>query len=679
MTGTQHTVDKSSPDARWWWTLAAIVAVAAWVRLCNLGSFSLALDEVFTMGRAVLPLGDLITAGANDPENMPLYLFITKLSLWLGLTDPWIRLFPVAAGLASIVIWALWTRAHFGPSVGLLLGGMLAISTFHIRYSQELRAYPYLLLITGATMIVGDLIRQRPTLVHTAILSILVGLGCFSHHSFLLIFIPLIGIVIFDRDAMPETETASPIAVRRSLIGGLVLGMIPYLGWLAHIATRLQHRVSRGATHWTLELVEERWQFLTVAANEGEPLGWLAVVLAVLGVIGVTIALRDPAGRVTLLPAVAGIFLMEGTLVALNRWSKGRYETTLWPFVMILVALGVYRMLLRLGPKALRFLVIAILAVAMLFAVDAYHRTGRPHWDRMAEAVRVARRPGEPVLAENHWSTECVEHYYAPGVTTLGRDPAALRAELHSVPSALVVAPLRNRPPDLRKLTRRGSLIATIPDTGWLYRLRPDLIGPAGPPESLVWPQPAAELPPGDLERPVDGCWPVIGHAGETPERTTDRLIIDFEPSSRSGLRSGWSDPKPHPSGGSFSWVVSREATVEIRRSETSAADLVIDLWPVRSLVDSQRIRVIVNGHILGDAPLQPGWQRLAFRAQESSWLHGPNLVVLQFWTMADALLGLGDVREIPERAAGVQRIEVHPRSTKGHSPASSLIVGPPG
>jgi len=82
----------------WWGALTAILAVATFVRICNLGTFSLDLDEVLTMTRAGLPFPEMIAACAQDPDNVPLYLVLTSLSLASGLAEPWFRLPPIAAG-----------------------------------------------------------------------------------------------------------------------------------------------------------------------------------------------------------------------------------------------------------------------------------------------------------------------------------------------------------------------------------------------------------------------------------------------------------------------------------------------------------------------------------------------------------------------------------------------------
>ena len=209
------TSPQPSTPTRWWVALAAIVAGGAIVRLCNLGTFSLALDEVFTMSRAVLPFPEMIAACAADADNVPLYLLVTSSSLRLGLTDPWLRLVPIAAGLASIVVWAWWTRRLLGPEVSLLAAGFMALSTFHIRYSQELRAYPHLLLIAGLAMLAVDRLRRRADPPSALLLASLVGLGWYTHFSFGMLLAPILGLSLV---RIPDQSPADGASYRQ--VGG---------------------------------------------------------------------------------------------------------------------------------------------------------------------------------------------------------------------------------------------------------------------------------------------------------------------------------------------------------------------------------------------------------------------------------------------------------------------------
>ena len=129
---------------RWRPTLWAVVATAFFVRLWNLGTFSPWLDEFVTLRFARLPFSRLLRACAGDAENVPLYAIVTHLGTRTGLADPWIRMPFILFGTAGIAALMLWVRKRLGPTAALAAGVMAALAPFHVRYSQEMRAYPLL-------------------------------------------------------------------------------------------------------------------------------------------------------------------------------------------------------------------------------------------------------------------------------------------------------------------------------------------------------------------------------------------------------------------------------------------------------------------------------------------------------------------------------------------------------
>ncbi len=191
---------------------------------------------------------------------------ITYCSLRLGLVDPWLRLVPIAAGLASIVVWSWWARRHFGSTAGLLLAGFMALSTFHVRYSQELRTYPYLILATGLAMLAGDRLRRRPSASSAAALAIAVALGWYLHFSFALLLAPLVGLVLLGTDPAAAPEPALRRRTTAWLVVALTAGTAAFLPWFLSVHETLGGRLSRGPSDWGLELIARRWQFFTVAA-----------------------------------------------------------------------------------------------------------------------------------------------------------------------------------------------------------------------------------------------------------------------------------------------------------------------------------------------------------------------------------------------------------------------------
>jgi len=632
------------------------VAAAAILRLCNLGTFSLGLDEGFTMTRAVRPFSEMIEACKAAADTPPLYLVIAYCSHRLGLVDPWLRLVPIAAGLASIVVWSWWARRHFGCTASLLLAGFMALSTYHVRYSQELRAYPYLILLTGVLMLAGDRLRTRPGPRSAAALAVLVALGWYLHFSFGLILAPLVGLVLLGPAATTAPDPAHPTRSAAWLAVALAAGTAAFLPWFLWVRETLAGRLSRGANDWDLEVLGRRWQFLTVAAAEGEGLDWLGAALAVVAAVGVVVALRHRFARAVLLSAVAAVLVSEALMVAVNRWSQGRYNAAVWPLVAILVALGLERLLGRLGWRWLRGAALAALALLMLVRVDAYHRLGRPHWDRVAAAIVEVRRVGEPVLCENSWSQLYLDYYLGEPVASLRYSAARLRAAVAESTSVLLFVPAREGGREIPRLARRGVLIARIPQTGTLYRLRPDSLGVDRANTGSGWPQPASALISADLEEALPGCVArLLGLHQPSDPAGFPWTRLELDGSSAPSLRSGWSNPRSTGEGRSFRVVTGREAAVVMPRSAVAAARVRLRLWPVRGL-EHQELRLLVNGHDLGTRALERGPQTTTFDAPAECWQEGRNLLVVQLRQVIDP----DDDRGLPQ-AAAVDWIEITP------------------
>ena len=641
------------------------MAAAAILRLCNLGTFSLGLDEGFTMTRAVRPFSEMIEACKAAADTPPLYLVIAYCSHRLGLVDPWLRLVPIAAGLASIVVWSWWARRHFGSTASLLLAGFMALSTYHVRYSQELRAYPYLILLSGIAMLAGDRLRTRPGPRSAAALAVLVALGWYLHFSFALVLTPLVGLVLLGADPAAVREPALRRRTTTWLVVALAVGTAAFLPWFLSVRGTLAGRLSRGANDWGLELLGRRWQFLTVAASEGEAIDWLGGALAVVAAAGLAVALRRRVGRTVLLSAVAAIVVSEALMVAVNRWTQGRYNAAVWPLLAILIALGFERLTRGLRWRWLRAAALAALALLMLARVDAFHRLGRPHWDRVAAAVVEVRRPGEPLLSENSWSQLYLEYYLGEPVVSLRYSAAQLRAAVAESASVLLFVPAREGGREIPRLARRGALTARVPQTGTLYRLRPDSLGIDRGPADTGWPQPSAALVSADLEEAPRGCLARLLGLPRQPEPAAGSWHrLELDGSSAPFLRSGWSSPWRAGDGASFRWVAGREADLVVHRLAAEAAQVGLRLWPLRGL-EHQELRMLVNGCDVGTRELERGSQTDTFDAPAECWQEGRNLLVLQL----SAVETPDDEAGLP-RSAAVDWIEITPGRELGRGEA---------
>jgi mannosyltransferase len=148
--------------------LAAIVVVAALLRLVGLGAEPFWLDEAHTANFTTLTVAELWSFDDPfDTVNPPGFILAMKIWSQVSRSDEWLRLLPALAGIATIpVVHAIGARIG-GRRVGLMAAGFMAVSGYHVRYSQEARAYALITLcaavaLWATTVILDDAVRGEP-------------------------------------------------------------------------------------------------------------------------------------------------------------------------------------------------------------------------------------------------------------------------------------------------------------------------------------------------------------------------------------------------------------------------------------------------------------------------------------------------------------------------------------
>lgn len=416
--------------------ILALTFVASAARTFNLGTFSLWLDEVLLVVRAAQGSPAAVwTACVRNAEHPPLAALALSPLVAAGASDTLLRLLPITLGVASVVLLAAWTSRRFGCPTGLAAGLIAALSPFHVRYSQELRPYAFLVFFVCLTLWAAErLERRRGGGEITLLFAALVG-GFYSHHLFGLVLVPAAWpLAEASASADPEVRSAARAALVR-FAAAVAAALVALLPWLRAIAPELAGRASAGgALAWTGPRLLARWQFLAAGGVEGEHVRWNGALALALAVVGAAVAARSTAGRAVIAGAFVGIGGAELFYALTGHFSQGRYDAVGWPFVPVLIALALVPPPRRDGsqpspstrvpPFAWRRIaavfLLATLIVGEVIGLVRYARRGRPDWDHVAATVRALRRPGEPVLVENEW-TRISLGYYLQGRDFLGR------------------------------------------------------------------------------------------------------------------------------------------------------------------------------------------------------------------------------------------------------------------
>lgn len=140
--GNKLTIRRSS------YILLAILFLGLFLRIYDLGTESLWGDEGFSILIANLDLLQVIKGTAEEP-HLPLYYVI--LHYWINLfgdTEFSTRFLSVIFGFIAIFMIYKVGTLIFNKNVGVLSSLLLALSVFHIHYSQEVRMYSLMALLT---------------------------------------------------------------------------------------------------------------------------------------------------------------------------------------------------------------------------------------------------------------------------------------------------------------------------------------------------------------------------------------------------------------------------------------------------------------------------------------------------------------------------------------------------
>ena len=155
---------KKRSNALFWLALAAILIVGAFLRLYQIGSKTIWLDEAFSIWMARQTLPDMLRYALNFDTHPPFYYLLLHLWMQLGYGAAWLRSLSALAGVLTIPAIFLLGRRIAGATVGWLAAVLFSVSALNIYYSQETRMYAQLtLLATLSLWVTVRLLTDRRT------------------------------------------------------------------------------------------------------------------------------------------------------------------------------------------------------------------------------------------------------------------------------------------------------------------------------------------------------------------------------------------------------------------------------------------------------------------------------------------------------------------------------------
>ena len=408
-------------------TLAAAV-----LRFTCLGTWSLWADEVSTLTDAWR---------WEAIRGYPVGYFLIGLTTRLFGDSPFAaRLLPALAGVATVpVLYAVASRA-LGRRAAVWAPWILALSPFHLFFSQFCRYYTLVtlfgLLAAFAFLVGVERGRSRPLVVGVALLA----LAFFTHWSAGLTGAAALVYVLWrklgPRPPRGLTWRRVAIPVAPALVGLIVMG-----GWFG--------RFLSGWGPWVFDTHAFGFALLKTVGR----LDPFVLLLAVGGAVA-ALRRRDPMGQwMTAFAAVPLVGVL--TMIAFSRGGT-RFMLVALPMVALLAADALARLRLRRPALGMAAAVLTFAGLAAQTGLYSSVEAGqRPRWREAVAYVKAHRRDGELVAT-------------APGIVAYYGGGKALDLTSLRPPDAADAA-LRRSPGGLWVLVERTGNVAPSPRLfGWL-------------------------------------------------------------------------------------------------------------------------------------------------------------------------------------------------------------------
>ncbi len=395
--------------------LLLVIVLAAFLRVHHIGAQSLWADEGLTNRILQLPATEMLQHIRDWEQTPPVYYYLIKpWVLIFGNSETALRFPSAIFGTLSVLALYLAVRRIFGTAAALVAALLLALSPYHIAYSQEARAYALLVLLTIVSCdLFMRLLQKRTNRLE----------GLYVLVASLLIYTHLYGIFVLAAQNIAygvawlfDRRAGSPhfLPLKRFLMLDVAIAII----YSAFVPTVLTWMRSVEVTFWvksvTLDDISQAYQSYAGSTP-------MLLALVILAVIGVWRA-RDRIGAilwlgVMLLPVVVPVIIS----VLSHPSFSARYGICASLGLFALAAAGVSVL------PSLRYQLPVALVLAVISLLPTNTPDLKPQWQEAARFLEKNMHPGD-YAAVNRKGATCMYDYYVhrPDVRRIGFDGMAL-------------------------------------------------------------------------------------------------------------------------------------------------------------------------------------------------------------------------------------------------------------
>lgn len=370
------------------------MALGLWLRLIDLGSKSLWLDEVSSVTFARMDWHSFANLLWRREGNMAFYYLLLRAWMRLGQSEFFLRLPSVLFGLATIPAIYLLGKQLFGRRCGLYAALLLAVSGAAVRASQWIRSYSLLLLLVVLSSLFLVQALERASRRRWLLYVLVTALAVYNHFMVgLLILAQWIWLALWSSRHRPGKQALAAVIG----VGLLSLPAAVYM---------LVHNV--GQLGWVPQPHPIELYHLAVflAAGGGKAVGAAMLVVCTILLAIAAAAFRRAWKTVPRSPAAWGYLFLFLCLILPGLLSFSvSYLKPIFFYRYLIISLPAFIVLVARGLDLVRFPwppIVFVLVMGLSVAAVSRTYTAEEDWSGACQYLLSQAQSGDAVVFNGH-------------------------------------------------------------------------------------------------------------------------------------------------------------------------------------------------------------------------------------------------------------------------------------
>lgn len=407
--------------------LIAITLLGTYLRIHNLGTQSIWLDEAVSYELSHVNSVSLVWTNAMADKHPPLHFLILHFVSIFSSSEFMLRLPSAVFGILTIPMIYKTGESLFGKKEGLISAFILSISSIHIFYSQEARMYAQMVLfsIVSLYFLYRAYKENKNWLWAGFVISASLGFYSFYYTIFVLVPEILFYIIIQLKDSIRSRRIViSDMKNVRSFVLSMIIFLILISPVLMPFISQSLERTS-GVPTWGLGQSSD---FVIVILKQFSTYTNTSYVFVMLFIIGFIASMFNKTEReqAMLLGLMFSVPFIASYVLAANMPFVPRHMLFILPIYVLAISRGITGIAnfmyqippsgvdkLKMSRLAVMLMLTCLIALLCLQPLSSYYSTSQKNdWGEVSNYFNDVTNPGDVIVSLPGYMATPLKFYY---------------------------------------------------------------------------------------------------------------------------------------------------------------------------------------------------------------------------------------------------------------------------